>query len=108
MEILTGDRESEFPQQITPFPESVDQPPVLESANVPLQKLRPIRRSSAEDPPSFETAADKSLKFGSGSVAESLDPKAMWFDTEDESRYVILRVFFFFNNLGAEKKFFFF
>ncbi|KAH9749933.1 hypothetical protein WN944_012681 [Citrus x changshan-huyou] len=85
MEIRTGDRESEFPQQITPFPESINQPPVTESVNAPLQKLRPIRRSPADDPPSFEAAADKSLKFGSGSVAESLGPMSMWFDTEDES-----------------------
>lgn len=94
MEKRTGDRESEFPQQITPFPESINQPPVIESVNAPLQKLRPIRRSPADDPPSFEAAADESLKFGSGSVAESLGPMSMWFDTEDESRYVILRVFF--------------
>lgn len=101
MEIRTGDRESEFPQQITPFPQSIDQPPVLESVNVPLQKLRPIRRSPAEDPLSFGTAADKSLNFGSGSVAESLGPKSMWFDTEDESRYAIFQ--FFFYNLGTKQ-----
>ncbi|KAJ4704106.1 Trihelix transcription factor GT-2-like protein [Melia azedarach] len=53
MEVLTGDRENEFPQQITPFPEPLDLPTALESANVPPQKLRPIRRSPTEDRPSF-------------------------------------------------------
>ncbi|KAJ0081719.1 hypothetical protein Patl1_09596 [Pistacia atlantica] len=54
MEAVTGEQPNGFQQQITPFPESLDLTSALESAKYePPQKLRPIRRSPAEDPSSF-------------------------------------------------------
>lgn len=107
MEAVTGEQPNHFPQQITPFPESLDLTSALDAAKYePPQKLRPIRRSAAEDPSSFlaeqlgaglgeSIALFEVEKAGLASVEESLDPKTEWCSWEDDSRYV-LKVFFFF------------
>ncbi|KAL5771744.1 hypothetical protein ACOSP7_015898 [Xanthoceras sorbifolium] len=102
--LLTGDRQSEFPQQIAPFPKPVDLTSAIDSASVPPQKLRPIRRSPPEARPRFfgeqiayfdggaAAAADVAKLVGSDAVVEgeeSLGPKSEWcsftgLDLEDE------------------------
>ncbi|KAK2652697.1 hypothetical protein Ddye_012553 [Dipteronia dyeriana] len=104
MEVLTGERQSEFPQQIAPFPEPVDLTSANDSVSVPPQKLRPIRRSPPEVRPRFSgeqiayfdgVAATEVANLVESNAAaveedeESLGPKSEWceftgFDVVDE------------------------
>ncbi|XP_044461415.1 uncharacterized protein LOC123192821 [Mangifera indica] len=98
MEAVTGEQPNDFPQVITPFPQSLHLTSALDAAvkYEPPQKLRPIRRSPADDPSSFQdehlfagtgesTALFESEKAGSRSVEEGLDPKADWCNWEEDS-----------------------
>ncbi|KAI9160923.1 hypothetical protein LWI28_012818 [Acer negundo] len=95
MEVLTGERHSEFPQQIAPFPEPVDLTSAIDSVSVPPQKLRPIRRSPPEVRPRF--LGEQIAYFDGGAATEvanlvesnaaaveedeeSLGPKTEWCD----------------------------
>ncbi|KAK3218765.1 hypothetical protein Dsin_012735 [Dipteronia sinensis] len=95
MEVLTGERQSEFPQQIAPFPEPMDLTSPIDSVSVPPQKLRPIRRSPPEVRPRF--LGEQIAYFDGGAATEvanlvestaaaaeedeeSLGPKSEWCD----------------------------
>ncbi|TXG69777.1 hypothetical protein EZV62_004712 [Acer yangbiense] len=86
MEVLTGERQSEFPQQIAPFPEPVDLTSAIDLVSVPPQKLRPIRRSPPEVRPRF--LGEQIAYFDGGAateVANLVESNAAAVEEDDES-----------------------